>query len=162
VAYYDGRACDTMMPESIPAGALTHINLAFIEFDEKFELVDEGGDIVTRMSKLKMTYPSLRVIVAVGDWDFNDSPTESYFSNMVSSYENRQTFTSSVFSYLTKYGLDGIDIGKNKSLETKCFTVLIVYIQIGNTLQLLIVVDPPLIQITLLFYWQKCAMHSMR
>ncbi|ETS82826.1 hypothetical protein PFICI_04702 [Pestalotiopsis fici W106-1] len=114
VAYYElfgiDRACDTMMPESIPAGALTHINLAFIEFDENFELVDTGGDIVARVSKLKMTYPGLRVNVAIGGWNFNDPPTATYFSDMAASHENRQTFISSLSAYLTKYGLDGIDI----------------------------------------------------
>lgn len=100
-----------MEPESIPAGALTHINLAFIEFDDTWNLVDVTGDIVARVSRLKMTYPGLRVNVAVGGWDFNDAPTESYFSTMAGSEDNRQAFISSVISYLQKYGLDGIDIG---------------------------------------------------
>jgi GH18 family chitinase len=116
IAYYElfgvDRACDTMQPEAIPAGALTHINLAFINFDENYELVDTGGDIVARVSKLKLTYPGLRVMVAVGGWEFNDPPTQTYFSDMASSYDNRQTFISSVMKYLTKYGLDGIDIGE--------------------------------------------------
>lgn len=101
-----------MQPEAIPAGALTHINLAFSNFDERYELVDTGGDIVARVSKLKLTYPDLRVMVAVGGWEFNDSPTQSYFSDMAASYDNRETFISSVVKYLTKYGLDGIDIGE--------------------------------------------------
>lgn len=71
-----------MQPESIPAGALTHINLAFIEFDDTWNLVDVTGDIVARISRLKMTYPGLRVNVAVGGWSFNDSPTSVLlFSN---------------------------------------------------------------------------------
>lgn len=99
-----------MQPEAIPAGALTHINLAFIEFDEDFKLVDIGGDIVARVSKLKLTYPGLRVMVAVGGWNFNDPPTQTYFSDMARDYDSRTTFIDSVMSYLTKYGLDGIDI----------------------------------------------------
>ena len=114
IAYYElfgiDRPCDTMQPEAIPAGALTHINLAFIQFDDTYNLVDVGGDLVARVSKLKLTYPGLRVNVAVGGWDFNDPPTQYYFSNMANDYGNRQTFINSVISYLTKYGLDGIDI----------------------------------------------------
>ncbi len=53
----------------------------------------------------------MRVNAAIGGWAFNDAPTQYLFSNMSSTYENRQTFISSVMSYLTKYGLDGIDIG---------------------------------------------------
>lgn len=45
VAYYElfalaSRPCDTMEPEAIAAGALTHINLAFILFDDTYKLVD--------------------------------------------------------------------------------------------------------------------------
>ncbi|KAK0717316.1 hypothetical protein B0T26DRAFT_675641 [Lasiosphaeria miniovina] len=93
------QPCDTMEPEAIPAGALTHINLAFIEFNDNWNLQDVGGDLVARVSKLKLTYPGLRVNVAIGGWNFNDLPTST-----------RQIFIQSVVSYLTKYGLDGIDI----------------------------------------------------
>ncbi len=99
-----------MQPEAIPAGALTHINLAFIQFDDTYNLIDTGGDLVTRVSKLKLRYPGLRVNVAVGGWNFNDPPTKHYFSDMANDHDNRQTFISSVVAYLTKYGLDGIDI----------------------------------------------------
>lgn len=99
-----------MMPEAIPAGALTHINLAFIEFDDTFNLVDVGGDIVERVSKLKLTYPNLRINIAIRGWAFNDPPTQNYFSNMTANYDSRQTFIDSVVSYLTKYSLNGIDL----------------------------------------------------
>jgi GH18 family chitinase len=128
-----------MQPESIPAGALTHINLAFIEFDEKFNLVDVQGDIVARVSRLKMTYPGLRVTVAIGGWDFNDPPTSNYFSNMASSYDNRQAFINSVISYLQKYGLDGIDIGAydTGNLSKHRYELTIYRYQTGSTQQLL-------------------------
>ena len=115
IAYYElfglSRPCDTMQPEAIAAGALTHINLAFVLFDDTFNIIDTQGDIVARVSRLKMTYPGLRVNAAIGGWSFNDPPTQFYFSNMASTYDNRQTFINSVISYLQKYGLDGIDIG---------------------------------------------------
>ncbi|KAL4745602.1 glycoside hydrolase superfamily [Aspergillus terricola var. indicus] len=92
IAYYElfqfSRPCDTMQPESIPAGALTHINLAFY------------GDIVSRVSRLKTTYAGLRVNVVIGGWNFNDPPTSTYFSTMAGSYEHRQTFIKSLVSYL--------------------------------------------------------------
>lgn len=71
VGYYElfglARPCDTMQPENIPAGALTHINLAFILFDSTFKLIDQQGDIVARVSRLKARYPGLRVNIAVGE-----------------------------------------------------------------------------------------------
>lgn len=101
-----------MQPEGIAAGALTHINIAFILFDETFQVVDTQGDIVARISRLKASNPGLRVMASVGGWSFNDPPTSSYFSNMVSNVENRSIFIFSLISYCRKYGLDGVDIGK--------------------------------------------------
>jgi GH18 family chitinase len=115
IAYYElfglNRSCDVMEPEEIAAEALTHINLAFIPFDENFKIIDEQGDDVTRVVNLKSTYPGLKVFAAIGGWNFNDAPTSQYFSNMVSSSQNRQAFIASVTAYLQKYSLDGIDIG---------------------------------------------------
>jgi hypothetical protein len=34
-----------MQPEAIAAGALAHINLAFILFDDTYNLVDTQGDL---------------------------------------------------------------------------------------------------------------------
>ncbi|KAJ5946733.1 hypothetical protein N7454_003572, partial [Penicillium verhagenii] len=114
VAYYElfqfSRPCDTLQPESIPAGALTHINLAFVQFGDDWKMVDEYGDIVARVTRLKTAYAGLRVNVAIGGWNFNDPPSATYFSTMAGSYENRQTFIDSLILYLQKYGLDGVEI----------------------------------------------------
>lgn len=75
-------------------------------------MVDEYGDIVTRVTRLKTIYAGLRVNVAIGGWNFNDPPSATYFSTMAGSYLNRQTFINSLMSYLTKYGLDGVEIGE--------------------------------------------------
>lgn len=50
------------------------------------------------------------VLMVIGGWTFNDAPTQTRFSDMVSTVPNQQTFISSVVLYLQKYGLDGIDI----------------------------------------------------
>ena len=106
------RPYGTLGPESIPAGALTHINLAFIQFGDDWKMVDEYGDIVTRVTRLKTTYAGFRVNVAIGGWNFNDPPSANYFSTIAGSYRNRQTFIDSLILYLTKYGLDGVEIGE--------------------------------------------------
>jgi GH18 family chitinase len=153
-----------MQPESIPAGALTHINLAFIEFDETFSLVDIQGDIVARVSRLKMTYPGLRVNVAIGGWDFNDPPTSNYFSNMASSYDNRQAFINSVISYLQKYGLDGIDIGAHnpRDLPEYRYELTIYRYQTGSTQQLLTAEVFPQIRRIMLYFWVRFRKRSRR
>ncbi|KAJ6024672.1 hypothetical protein N7540_005469 [Penicillium herquei] len=99
-----------MQPENIPAGALTHINLAFVQFGDYWKIVDEYDDIVTRVSRLKTSNPGLRANIAIGGWNFNDPPSTYYFSTMAGSYANRQIFIDSLISYLQKYGLDGVEI----------------------------------------------------
>jgi GH18 family chitinase len=70
VGYYSmsgaERDCDASLPENIAAGALTHINLAFAEISEDFEMTDENGPIVARTSRLKKKHPGLRVNIAIG------------------------------------------------------------------------------------------------
>lgn len=114
IGYYDlsalKRSCDTMSPESLAVGPLTHINIAFGLFDSEYKMIDDSGDIIRRISFLKARYSGLRVNIAIGGWAFNDPPTQNYFSDMASTTQNRQTFISSLISYLQKYGLDGVDI----------------------------------------------------
>ncbi|KZF20522.1 glycoside hydrolase family 18 protein [Xylona heveae TC161] len=114
IAYYElwsaTRNCDAFAPENIAAGALTHINIAFATLDEDFKIIDTLGDLVARVSRLKKRYAGLRASIAIGGWSFNDPPTQHIFSDMVSTYTNRQTFIDSLVSYLHKYGLDGVDI----------------------------------------------------
>ncbi|CAK4034222.1 chitinase A1 [Lecanosticta acicola] len=114
IAYYElfaisDRACHVTQPENIPAGALTHVNLAFQLINDDFTITDDCKDVVARVSRLKKTYPGLRVNVAAGGWDFNDPPTQTRFSDLVRSYYNRQKCIIPVSFYLHKYGLDGID-----------------------------------------------------
>lgn len=60
------RDCDTYQPENIPAGALTHINLAFEYVSEDHEITNTQGSIVARVSRLKKKYPGLKVSIALG------------------------------------------------------------------------------------------------
>jgi GH18 family chitinase len=70
IAYYGAwsaeRSCDSMQPESIPAGVLTHINVAFEFVSAEHEITDEVGHISGRVSRLKNIYPGLRVNIALG------------------------------------------------------------------------------------------------
>lgn len=67
---------------------------------------------------LKKINPSLRNILSVGGWSFNDPNdpngmgqfTYKLFSQMVSTSINRTDFINSAISYAHKYGFDGIDI----------------------------------------------------
>ena len=160
VAYYElfqfSRPCGTLEPESIPAGALTHINLAFVQFGDDWKMVDEYGDIVTRVTRLKTTNAGLRVNVAIGGWNFNDPPSSTYFSTMAGSYGNRQTFIASLISYLTKYGLDGIEIGEfSTSTPILVRFIDLKSLQTGSIQQQPIVAAAMTIRTTLSYCWLK-------
>jgi chitinase len=72
IGYYGlwaaSRGCDDYLPENMPAGALTHINLAFEYVSGDHEITDTKaqGPIVARVSRLKKRYPGLRVNIALG------------------------------------------------------------------------------------------------
>jgi GH18 family chitinase len=87
IGYYelfnlDERACDKVLPEQIAVGPLTHVNIAFVNFDSNFKIIDNAGDMISRLTFLKKRYIGLRVNIAIGGWAFNDPPTQNYFSNM--------------------------------------------------------------------------------
>ncbi|KAF2818198.1 hypothetical protein CC86DRAFT_435113 [Ophiobolus disseminans] len=114
IAYYGAwsakRSCDAMQPETIPAGVLTHINVAFEFITADHEITDEVGHISGRVARLKNIYPGLRVNIAIGGWVFNDPPTQTRFSDTVSSVPNRHKFIKSLIGYMQKYALDGVDL----------------------------------------------------
>lgn len=74
IAYYGAwsatRDCDSLQPENIPAGVLTHINVAFEYVSAEHEITDEVGSITGRVSRLKRIYPGLRVNIALGKSNF--------------------------------------------------------------------------------------------
>lgn len=114
IAYYNAegakRKCDAVQPENIPAGVLTHINVAFEGISSDLEMTDTIGETVARVSGLKKIYAGLRVNIAIGGWVFNDPPTENRFSDMVATYNSQRKFLSSLIKYMQKYALDGVDI----------------------------------------------------
>lgn len=81
----------------------------------------EANDITglyPEIKKLKERSPSLRLILSVGGWNFNDpqdpqgngSKTYRLFSQMIENEKNRREFIDSAISYLKKYSFDGLDI----------------------------------------------------
>ncbi|KAL8729755.1 MAG: hypothetical protein Q9181_004891 [Wetmoreana brouardii] len=115
IGYYElfnvhERQCDKIYPEDLEVAPLTHINLAFVLFDSSYKMIDTDGELISRVTFLKSRYQGLRVNVAIGGWAFNDPPTQTLFSDMASSRVNRQVFVGSLVSFISKYGLDGVDI----------------------------------------------------
>ncbi|ETS88166.1 hypothetical protein PFICI_01994 [Pestalotiopsis fici W106-1] len=114
IGYYElfaiEHSCNVFEPEEIIVAGLTHLNLAFINFGSDYKLETGYGSLIYRSSLLKVNNPGLHVCISVGGWDFSDPPDQTRWSDMANDYDNRQTFINSVVDFLTKYGLDGIDL----------------------------------------------------
>ncbi|KAH8804438.1 glycoside hydrolase superfamily [Xylogone sp. PMI_703] len=120
IGYYEGwsntRACDIMEPESILVSAYTHLNFAFASIDPNtFEVVPASASDValyTRLTGLKKLYPFLQVWISIGGWSMNDpdQPTATTFSDLAGSSSAQDAFTSSLISFMSTYGFDGVDI----------------------------------------------------
>ncbi|KAI6091579.1 hypothetical protein F4821DRAFT_226439 [Hypoxylon rubiginosum] len=118
IAYYQvgnnyGRECQRISPSQIDTTGLTHLNLAFASIDPTtFEVVPvDSRDVpyYTQFTALKSS--NLQTWIAIGGWDFNDpGPTQYTFSQLASSANNRATFISSLQSFMSKYGFQGVDI----------------------------------------------------
>lgn len=80
IGYYElfniNKDCNVIEPESLILEPFTHINLAFVNFGDDFNLIDEYGDLIDRVSFLKFSHTGLRVNIAIGGWAFSDPPTQ--------------------------------------------------------------------------------------
>lgn len=89
IGYYElfniDKSCNVIELESLVIEPFSHINLAFVNFGDDFNIVDEYGDIVDRMSFLKFSNPGLRLNIAVGGWTFSDIPTQQLWTESKSS-----------------------------------------------------------------------------
>ncbi|GKT66188.1 glycosyl hydrolase [Colletotrichum tofieldiae] len=119
VGYYEtwatGRACNRFYPKQIPTGVYSHINLAFASINPStFELVPAANadmDLYKRVANLKAEDPHLKVLIAVGGSDFNDTgPTAATFSDIARSEVAQEKFIDSVLKFMSTYDLDGIDL----------------------------------------------------
>jgi GH18 family chitinase len=104
-----------MLPNQIPLGLWTHINVAFASVDPNtFHLVSQDGvpySITEQVSRLKANDPSLNVYLSIGGWSFNDpGPTANTFSQLAASVSAQEAFSASIISFMAANGLDGVDI----------------------------------------------------
>lgn len=122
IGYYESwaatRACDTVEPEDLELTGFTHLNFAFSFFDPAtFQISPmdaNAASLYTRFTALKSKQPGLQTWISVGGWSFNDatnSPnTQTAFSDMAGSADNRQAFIASLRNFMQTYGFDGVDI----------------------------------------------------
>ncbi|KAJ3255703.1 hypothetical protein HK103_006070 [Boothiomyces macroporosus] len=107
--------CPRSGPASFANSPFTHLHFAFGGIDGNGQLSVTSPQFA-EFASIKTINPSMKLIISVGGWAFNDVPvtnnqpdTSGYYSRMVSSSSSRSVFINSVKSFLSQYNLDGID-----------------------------------------------------
>lgn len=94
-------------PKTIPVEQLSHIIFSFtnvIDGEMKFRNPDDAGPKLQQLVNQKQRNPALKVMIACGGWGADG------FSDMAVSTESREKFAQSVYNFVEKYQLDGLDM----------------------------------------------------
>ncbi len=119
IGYYESwsntRKCQPVAPEDLNLNGFTHLNFAFAFFDpSSFAIAPmdgKSGALYNRFTALKNKKPGLQTWISVVGWSFTDpGPTRTAFSDMTSSFANRQKFISGLRDFMQSYGFDGVDL----------------------------------------------------
>ncbi|KAF8252102.1 glycosyl hydrolases family 18 protein-like protein [Wilcoxina mikolae CBS 423.85] len=119
IGYYEtwahDRSCNGMNFKDIPVGGLTHLYFSFgyiTPGDFNIAPMDNlPVSLFSDLTDMKRKNSGLKAVVALGGWTFNDNgtATQSVFSNMVSTKQNRAKFITNLLSFLREFAFDGVD-----------------------------------------------------
>ncbi|KAF4943273.1 hypothetical protein FSARC_14968 [Fusarium sarcochroum] len=102
-------------PETIRTGLYTHINFAFATIDPFTSTVqvDRKADknIQDRLMALKKKDSDLKIYLSLSGWIKNGSgSTTTFFSDLEDSIPRQRLFMTSLMSFMSIYGFDGLDL----------------------------------------------------
>lgn len=110
IGYYPAwKSYSGFTPDKLDASKLTHINYAFayIGQDNKIKpgYPDKDPENFKKLNELKKVNPDLKILISVGGWNWSGK-----FSDTASTDFSRAAFADSCVEFITKYGIDGIDL----------------------------------------------------
>ncbi|OTB14128.1 glycoside hydrolase family 18 protein [Daldinia sp. EC12] len=118
IGYYEAwrfdSECQGMSLSNIPVNSITHLYFSFGSITPgDYSITGMEGLpewLFSNFTDLKQKNPALKTVIAIGGWTFNDpGPTQTVFSNMVSTKASRKTFIDNLISFLREYAFDGVD-----------------------------------------------------
>ncbi|KAF5711921.1 (trans)glycosidase [Fusarium mundagurra] len=102
------RSCDVVLPSQIQTNGLTHLILAFADFDSSSFAVgaQNSQDVEYYKQFTALQSSSLQTWIAIGGGSFSTKT----WSSMAASSESRSAFISSLKSFMETYSFQGVDL----------------------------------------------------
>jgi chitinase len=107
------RQCNRIRPKDINIKGLTHLYAAFATINPStFEVAAADPDDINLYKELTALKSStLQLWIAIGGWNFNDpGATRTTFSDLSRTAARRARFITSLKSFLTTHGFQGVDL----------------------------------------------------
>jgi chitinase len=108
------RSCDTLTLSNLDTAGLTHLFVAFAEFDpNNFTITAANDTDMSAYSKFSsLASSTLETWISIGGFAFSTSgsPTERAWSDMTSSSGNRGAFIASLKTLLSDNKFSGVDL----------------------------------------------------
>jgi GH18 family chitinase len=108
VGYYNSFERQNVL-EKLPLEVLTHLNYAFLLPKEDGTVYFKNEQDVARVVALGHQ-KGLKVFVSVGGWCDGDIVLNGVFEKIADSLKTVDFFVDNVFSMVTKFGFDGVDL----------------------------------------------------
>ncbi|KAI9667656.1 MAG: hypothetical protein M1821_000473 [Bathelium mastoideum] len=115
IGYYQAsnvqdRLCNKVSPSQIVTDGITHLYYAFAAFDpNSYAIQRDNETLYKEFTALKNS--NLQTWIAIGGFDFSDpGPTRTAWSNMTQTKAGRAAFISSLQSFMSDYGFQGVDL----------------------------------------------------